>query len=36
MLALGRAMFVHEIGSPSPLKDAQIRYGIQHAKAMPA
>lgn len=36
MLALGRAMFLHEIGKPSPLQDAQIRYGIQNSDNMPA
>jgi peptidoglycan hydrolase-like protein with peptidoglycan-binding domain len=37
MLALGRAMFFHEIGRASPLHDDQVRYGIQkqRAKSMP-
>jgi hypothetical protein len=29
MLTLARAMYQHEIGKPSPLSDAQIKYGIE-------
>lgn len=29
LLVLARAMFFHEIGKPSPLKDAQIEFGIE-------
>ena len=38
MLDLGKAMFEHEIGKPSPLSDAQIIYGIEHQRnnSMPA
>ncbi|MGB6389857.1 MAG: peptidoglycan-binding protein [Methyloceanibacter sp.] len=38
MLSLAEAMFAHEIGGPSPLSDAQIRYGIdtQRDNSMPA
>jgi peptidoglycan hydrolase-like protein with peptidoglycan-binding domain len=38
MLSLGKAMFHHEIGRPSPLEDDQIRFGIdkQPDDEMPA
>jgi len=38
MLPLGKAMFAHEIGAPSPLEDAQIRFGIdeQRSNTMPS
>jgi hypothetical protein len=38
MLSLGKAMFAHEIGRPSPLKDDEVRYGInkQRNNEMPA
>jgi hypothetical protein len=38
MLPLGKAMFAHEIGRPSPLMDDQIRFGIdkQRDDEMPA
>ncbi len=32
MLVLGRAMFRHEAGKPSPLTDEQILFGIQHER----
>jgi hypothetical protein len=38
LLALGKAMFAHEIGRPGPLKDDQVRFGIdqQRTGSMPS
>jgi N-acetylmuramoyl-L-alanine amidase len=38
LLSLGKAMYAHEIGRKSPLKDEQIRYGIDNQRngSMPA
>jgi hypothetical protein len=32
MLELGRSMFTHEAGRPTPLQDAQIIFGIQNER----
>ncbi len=38
LLTLGKAMFHHEVGRPSPVSDAQIRFGIDNQRngTMPA
>jgi hypothetical protein len=33
LMALGKAMFTHEVGRKSPLKDEQIRYGIDNQRS---